>query len=283
MGIFFSYDDNGRFIFNELEAVQPGKQEDNDTSTTDYTQDNDDDQNNQQQDNNDAGQNDNPQDSPEDYTISNDNEGEDQTPEEGDQNPPEEGTEANGGEDQGANDNGGTDYTQDSGGDTGGGGDPSGGDEGGDPSGSGNTGDDMGGDDYSGMNDGGEEKSDDDIKALEDEIFSNYSDQQRQIMSKELKGSMNKLVNLSSDLVDRINDIPKISSHIRIIEFVSNKLSDFRDMLTDYLYYTYDTESYVKNQIAYERFLIIMRQIDELISKIPTVDRVKNKNQDSKD
>lgn len=268
MGIFFSYDENGRFVFNEIEAVNPNKKEDNDTSTTDYTQDD-----NQDQPPEDNGGGDNPQDAPEDYTISDDNGGEDQTPEEADNNPPEEGTEATGGDqppegDTGGGDTGGTDYTQDAGG-----GDPGDPDAGGD--GTDDGGEDMGGDDTP--------QSEDDIKALEDEIYSNYSDEQRQIMTKELKTSMNKLVTLSGDLVDRINDIPKVTSHIRIIEFVSNKLSDFRDMLTDYLYYTYDTESYIKNKIAYERFIKIMSQIDELISKIPTVGEVKNKNVDGQD
>lgn len=277
MGIFFSYDENGRIIFNELEAVDPNKAENNDTSTTDYTQDDDQDNQNQDQQPEDNNGRDNPQDAPEDYTISDDNGGEDQTPEEGDANPPEEGTEATGGDQppEGGGDTGnsGTDYTADGGGDAGagvdaGGGDPNGGGDGMDD---GSMDDDTGG------------QSEDDIKALEDEIYSNYSDAQRQIMSKELKQSMNKLVTLSNDLVDRINDIPKVASHIKIIEFVSNKLSDFRDMLTDYLYYTYDTESYVKNKIAYERFIRIMKQIDELISKIPTVDGIKNKNDNAQD
>lgn len=276
MGIFFSYDENGMIAFNEIEA----KPETNDTSTTDYTQD---DEQNQTPDN---GGGDNPQDAPEDYTISdNGDDGEEQTPEEADGNPPEEGTEATGGDQPaegdngGAGDNGTTDYTDDGGG----GEDMGGGDGGSDPNaggGEGEGGDDM--DDGGGMDDNSSQ-SEDDIKALEDEIYSNYSDEQRKIMTKELKGSMNKLVTLSSDLVDRINDIPKVSAHIRIIEFVSNKLSEFRDMLIDYLYYTFDTESYVKNQIAYKRFLTIMRQIDELISKIPTVDEVKNKNDNDQD
>ena len=279
MGIFFSYDENGSIVFNELEAVQPGQQQTNDTSTTDYTQEEDDEQNPNPEE---TGGRDNPQEAPEDYTIS-DNGGEDQTPEEADANPPEEGTEATGGEPEGG---GGTDYTDDGagGGDPSGGGDPGAG--GGGVPNDGQTDDDMGaGGDDTGDSDMGDDtpQSEDDIKALEDEIYSNYSDEQRQIMSKELKGSMNKLVTLSSDLVERINDIPKVSEHIRDIEFISNKLSDFRDMLTDYLYYTYDTESYVKNQIAYKRFMAIMKQMDTFIQNIQKVDAIKNKNKKSQD
>lgn len=260
MGIFFNFSekDKKRNIFNEIEATrpQPQDQEDNTTATTDYTEDDED----QRGDNTP----DNPADAPEDYTVP--DEGEEQAPEEADQNAPEEGTEATGGD---AVDN---EQYGDEGGDAGGGGNAgSGGDEGGegtedytDDEGGG----DEGGDDYG---DEGTDPSDDEVRQLEDEIFSNYTAEQIAIMNKDLKNDFNKLFLMLDDLVDHINDIPKVMEHIRTIEFVSNKLSELRDMVSDYMYNTYNTKSYTENKIAYNRFLITVKQINAIISKIPSL------------
>jgi hypothetical protein len=287
MGIFIDLmNENSRksrnSIFNEIEAVNPGQEQNNDTSNTDYTADGDDNQDEGQE------ENDNPADSPEDYTVP--DEGEDQTPEEANQNAPDEGTQAdpNGSGEPTDDDGGGEDYTDD-GGDMGGGdggGAPEGGEdegggggedytddgggEGGDDGGDAPPEDDGGGDDDYGDDAGGGE-DDDQIKQLEDELFSKFNSAQINIMSKELKTNFTKIFEMTDDLIDRINDIPKVMSHIKIIEFVSNKLAEIRDMVSDYVYYTFDTKSYVENKIAYEKFMLIIRQINEIIAKIPSI------------
>lgn len=283
MGIFFDiYEDMHKpnHIFNEAAPDPDQDQTSEDNSTTDYTQEQDDDTA------------DNPADAPEDYTVP--DEGEDQTASEADQNPPEEGTEGGGDPvadesygDEGGGDAGGGDM---GGGDAGGGGDMGGGDAGGGDSGEGTEdytdggeggeGDPEGGeggDDYGG-DDGYDspEKSDDEIKQLEDEIFSKFTSDQITIMNKDLKSNFNKLFVNLDDLVDRINDVPKVMDYIDTIEFVSNKLSELRDMLSDYLYNTYDTKSYTENSIAYKRFVILANQIADLIGKIPTIKETKD-------
>lgn len=264
MGIFFNFSENKkRNIFNEIEATrpQPQDQEDNTTATTDYTED-DEDQ---------GGDNtpDNPADAPEDYTVP--DEGEDQAPEEADQNAPEEGTEATGGD---AVDD--EQYGDEGGGE--GGGDPEGGDAAGGEGGEGTedyTDDEGGGEeDY---DDGGADPSDDEVKQLEDEIFSTYSAEQIAIMNRDLKNDFNKLFLMLDDLVDHINDIPKVMEHIATIEFVSNKLAELRDMVSDYMYNTYNTKSYTENKVAYNRFLVTVRQINAIISKIPSLKDPKQK------
>ena len=262
MGIFFEPFDDRKHIFNEIEATrpQPRDQEDNTTTTTDYTEDDEDQGNNQ---GNQGGDNtpDNPADAPEDYTVP--DKGEEQEPEEADQNAPEEGTEATGGDPV---DN--EQYGDEGGGnESGGSGENTGGEEGEDTEDY--TDDEGGGDDDYG--DDGADPSDDEIKQLEDEIFSNYSVEQIAIMNKDLKNDFNKLFLMLDDLVDHINDIPKVMEHIATIEFISNKLAELRDMVSDYMYSTYNTKSYTENKIAYNRFLVTVRQINAIISKIPSL------------
>lgn len=255
MPIFYNpyFNIPNRNLFTEIEATRPENNPDNATNNTDYTEDD------QQEENR---NDDNPADAPEDYTVP--DEGEDQTPEEGDNNPPEEGTQATGG-----------DPVDDEQYDAGGGGDEGGGNEGG--------GEDAGGegqeegedytDDSGGDDDYGDESepSDDEVKRLEDEIFSNYNADQLAIMNTDLKKNFNRLFVMLDDLVDHINDIPKIAEHIELIEFVSNKLAELRDMVSDYLYKTYKTKSYTENRIAYNKFLLTVKQINAIISKIPSI------------
>ena len=245
MGIFFNnYNKRRQVPFNEIEVSR---------SQTPQQPEDDEDQRNPPTDT------DNPVDAPEDYTVP--DEGEEQAPEESDRNPPDEGTEATGGDpiadeqygDEGGGDAGGEEGTE--GGET-----EDYTDE--------DVGDDAGG---NAGGDYGDDISDDEVKRLEDEIFSNYSAEQISIMNMNLKKDFNKLFMMLDDLVDHINDIPKITVHIRIIEFVSNKLSGLRDMVSDYLYKTYNTKSYTENKIAYNRFLTVVNQINAIISKIPSL------------
>ena len=254
MPIFYNpyFNIPNRNLFTEIEATRPENNPDNATNNTDYTEDD------QQEENR---NDDNPADAPEDYTVP--DEGEDQTPEEGDNNPPEEGTQATGGDpvddeqyDTGSGDEGG--------GNEGGGGDAG---EEGQEEGEDYTNDSGGDDDYGDES----EPSDDEVKRLEDEIFSNYNADQLAIMNTDLKKNFNRLFVMLDDLVDHINDIPKVAEHIELIEFVSNKLAELRDMVSDYLYKTYKTKSYTENRIAYNKFLLTVKQINAIISKIPSI------------
>lgn len=247
MAIF--YRDNR--IFNELQVngQEVGDSDDNAVNNTDYTQDS-----------NDAEANDNPADAPEDYTVP--DQGEEQTPEEADNNTPDQGTEA----DPNNRGDAGTDYTQDNPDAEGGGeGDPeAGGDpnaEGGDPNAEGDT----GGEDYS---DDSADKSDDEIKQMEDELFSNFNDAQIAIMTTNLKTKFVELYDMLDSVIEKINDTPKEDHMIRAIAYISNKLAEIRDMLSDYLDTTFYTKSFIENKINYKRFCITINQINSMIAEI---------------
>ena len=277
MALFFDLqkpvgpNDDDKRLFQEAEPAGGGK--DNDTSTTDYTDDKDaadGDDSGAAKDASNGDGGDDPSDSPEDYTLNDDgttgDSGEDQNPSEADNNPPEEGSEG-GGDDMGGGDDG---MGMASDGDGSGGGGGSEGDEGGgdDPEGSG--GDDFGNDDDD-YGDGGGGENPDKIKELEDELFADFNAAQRTIMTRTLKKKYNKLFLMCDDIIERINDIPKAMEHIQAIEFVSLKLTEIKDMLSDYLYYTFNTKTYTENEIQYKRYIALLTQIDRFISKIPTI------------
>lgn len=169
---------------------------------------------------------------------------------------------ADGGGDAGGGDVGGgetTDYTQDDG--TG---------EEGDPNAAGDTGD-MG-------DPGGGEKSDDEIKQLEDELFSSFTPEQLDIKNRELKKLYIDLYDTTEAIIGRINEIPKIEKYLSIVEFVSDKLADLRSTISDYLNGgTYKSLSYTENMINYNKFVAVLHGINKIIEEIKVEDDQKDK------
>ena len=162
------------------------------------------------------------------------------------------------------------DFTQDDGGD-GGDGDQGSGDEGGDPE------DFTGGDEGGG--DGGEGGSADtgggdgsvqadDNRGMEEEIFKDLTQDQIDIKHQELKTNFGKIYDTTSSLIDRLNDIPTNDTYMASINFVSNQLADLRQMVTDYMNNVYSTKSYMENSINYNKFLMTLKGINDILEEI---------------
>lgn len=113
---------------------------------------------------------------------------------------------------------------------------------------------------------GGSEE--DEVKSLEKEIFDSLSDGQIAIKQKELKNRFLTMYDNLSQFIERLNDIPKSADIIKPLEFVSNKLDSTSQMLDDYINYTYDTLSYVENEINYNKFIGIIKGLDDILAKI---------------
>lgn len=170
------------------------------------------------------------------------------------------------------------DFTQDAGGDApaeggddagGGEGDPedftgdAGGDEG-DPEAEG--GDEGGGGDAAPAGDG--EIKADDARGMEQEIFKDLTPDQVDAKHTELKNNFVKLYDSTSNIIDRINDIPTSEQYTATIAFISNQLSDLRQMVTDYMNNVYSTKSYMENSINYNRFLATLSGINDILENI---------------
>lgn len=184
-----------------------------------------------------------------DYTIPDDAE-----PEGGDTTP------AGGGDDAGE------DYTQDAEG---------GGDiEGGDDTGEDYT-QDTGGNDTS-EGDGNDESSEDpssekinsSLKDKEDELFADLSDEQKAIRDSELKGCFAELYNSVNEIIERINNVHKTEYTLDVFEFISGKLNELKSLIHYYLTVTFDTKSYIENQISYQECLAILNTINEMLKNV---------------
>lgn len=126
---------------------------------------------------------------------------------------------------------------------------------------------DMGGDDMGG--DMGDDSSGSDpIKDAEKEIFSSLSPEQMAIKTKELKTRYVKMYDYMQNMIDRINDVPKTSNILKTINFVAKKLDDTAELISDYMESTFDANSYVENEINYNKFYAILAGLEIVLSKI---------------
>ena len=148
-----------------------------------------------------------------------------------------------------------TDYTAD--GDMG---DPDA--EGGDPS------PEDGGGDGGAPAGGGEQVTADDARGMEQELFKDLTPDQIDMKHQELKSNFTKLYDSTNSIIERINDIPSNENYLASITFVSEKLSELRTMVADYMNNVYSTKSYMENAINYNRFLSVLKSINDILDEI---------------
>lgn len=192
---------------------------------------------------------------------------EDAAPAQDEGQPPEEGN-------QEPQDDGGEDYTQDDGGDQGGDGEADYTDDGGEgggedytDDGGGEGGEDQGGD--AGASGGGDGSIQaDDNRGMEGEIFKDLTKDQIDIKHQELKSNFTKIYDATSNLIDRLNDLPSNENYMATISFVSNQLADLRQLVTDYLNNVYSTKSYMENSINYNKFLMTLKGINDILEEV---------------
>ena len=106
------------------------------------------------------------------------------------------------------------------------------------------------------------------IKKKEEEIYANLSPEQLDIMHKELKSQFLAMFDMTTEVVQRINNISLDTKDVPTIEYASNKLSRLRTMLTDYMNYVYKTKSYTENHINYNIFLAVLNGINKILEEI---------------
>ena len=106
------------------------------------------------------------------------------------------------------------------------------------------------------------------IQDLDKDLYADLTEPQMDIRNKELKRNFASLYDMIQDIIERINDISKDTASVKPLEFVSTKLNDLADNVSDYLVYTYSTKSYTENEINYNLFLAAVHQINDVIAKI---------------
>lgn len=113
-----------------------------------------------------------------------------------------------------------------------------------------------------------EEAPVDELKAQEEEMYSNLTPEQLDVKHKELKTRFLDMYDMTTELVDRIGDAIVTEENIGVIEYISKNLNNLRTMLSDYVSSIYSTKSYIENSINYNRFLAVLNGINKMLEQM---------------
>lgn len=129
-----------------------------------------------------------------------------------------------------------------------------------------------------GMDDGSQQESEpsDELHQMEQEIFADISTDQMNIKVAELKKQFKKLNAVITSSIDKIDRVSRTTYDDSMIEFAVRKLMELKEYSKDYLLKTFNTKTYIENQVELQRIIITFNLITNLFSEI-RISRIKRK------
>lgn len=118
-----------------------------------------------------------------------------------------------------------------------------------------------------------EEKPVDELKQQEEEMYGLSTDK-LDLRHRELKNQYLTMYDTVVNIIDRIGSASVQEEDIGVIEYISETLSNFRSMLTDYIDKVYALNSYIENTVNYNRFLAVLHGINKILEEL---DKKQNK------
>lgn len=113
----------------------------------------------------------------------------------------------------------------------------------------------------------------DELKQQEEEMYGLSTDK-LELRHKELKNQYLAMYDTVVNIIDRIGSSSVQEEDIGAIEYVSETLSKFRSMLTDYIDRVYALNSYIENTVNYNRFLAVLGGVNKILEEL---DKKQNK------
>lgn len=139
--------------------------------------------------------------------------------------------------------------------------------------------DDLGGGDMDTSSDtssslDGGDSEEEPIKANTD-IFNSLTAEEQQIKIRELKNLFLNLYTSTDDLLARLNETETDEDNIEVITRVSMILYSLKQYMEDYMTYTFGFKSYIENDIAFNRFLAILKSATTIVEEIGKIKMVR--------
>ena len=128
------------------------------------------------------------------------------------------------------------------------------------------------------MDDGGsgDSQANSEIQGLQQDVFSNLTQDQLRIKTNNQKQQFIDLFNDITDILERLSVINKDSNIVDTLNYVNDSLSDLREMIKDSLTDSFNTRSFVENQIILERFITIYTMLIKILEKISNKKQLEN-------
>ena len=114
--------------------------------------------------------------------------------------------------------------------------------------------------------DGGN-NSDEEVNDDNTDIFSSLSAEEQQIKIKELKGLYQQMYTSCDELLDRINNLEFTEDSLPVMNRITYALYDLKKYISEYIISVYPRKSYIENDIAFNRFLMILNSVKDILSR----------------
>lgn len=113
-----------------------------------------------------------------------------------------------------------------------------------------------------------EEEEPVDIRALEKELYSDFSDSDIEIRNEELKECYVKVYSFIKEYIDKITDVKKSNINLKVLEYCEDKLIELKLLTYKYITVNFTTNTYIQNQIRYKQILFTLSKITDILTKI---------------
>ena len=114
---------------------------------------------------------------------------------------------------------------------------------------------------------GGDNSSDEEVNDDNTDIFSSLSAEEQQIKIKELKGLYQQMYTSCDELLDRINNLEFTEDSLPVMNRITYALYDLKKYISEYIISIFPRKSYIENDIAFNRFLMILNSVKDILSR----------------
>ena len=115
---------------------------------------------------------------------------------------------------------------------------------------------------------GGEPSDADELDQAEAEIFKDIKPAQMSIKIEELKSQFKKFNSVVVAAMEKLDDVSHTTYDDALLEFIARKLLELKELSRDYLLKTFNTRTYIQNQIELQRMIVAFNLVTNLISEI---------------
>ena len=126
-------------------------------------------------------------------------------------------------------------------------------------------------DDTGDVGDGSQQPADPidgEINQMQSDIFADMTPGQIDIKIKELKTQYITLFSDIGGIIERLSSITRRQDNIKVVDFLTKKYMELKDMIKDALVYGFDEKSYVQNQITLQNFMGIYANLNQIIEEL---------------
>jgi hypothetical protein len=106
------------------------------------------------------------------------------------------------------------------------------------------------------------------LDQYEGEIFKDIKPEQMAIKIEELKQQYKKFNSVIVAAMEKLDDVSHTTYDDALLEFIARKLLELKELSRDYLLKTFNTRTYIQNQIELQRMIVAFNLVTNLISEI---------------